>query len=347
MNMKNSTIIDFDSLDKAYEYVMQEEDSQIAIKVDGIKKVVQFIFIDVPNSFNNQEDKAELQQLNLNTFYDLYNIFLEKVDLGLLDLTDIEQETSYEFLWIFYETKKLIGDVVEKTNHTFFVQALTGGDKTLDYAMTYTNSDIENFVKNFHEAKYINYKNPVNLLEIEIINQLKIVLDELGEHADTDYMFSLNRKPTNEYAATIDDFCSFTKLVACNKINEDDLQSIAKKLYENPCKIIDFANTITANGSDLIDLGFVFSWDYKFSASDLEYIVSSLIKKEFKFNCPENIFSADLFKYAQEELTKMKLELMSLESFGDEFYFFVVNKDQVEKVKELSKITGIELRKLK
>ena len=348
MNKKNVPIIDFDCLDKAYEYVMQEDDSQIAIKVDGIKKVVQFIFIDVPNSFDNQEDKAELQQLNLNTFYDLYNIFLEKVGSGLLDLNDIKKNDSYNFLWIFYEIKKRIGDVVEKVNHIFFVQAFSDGEKTFDYGMTYTNSNIEDFVKNFQEAKYINYKNPENIIEIEIINQLKIVLDEIGEHADADFMFSLNRESTNGYIATISDFSTFVKLVARYKINEDDLEKIAKKLFQISNKEIDFTYSITENAADLLEeIGFVFSWDNKFSASDLEFIVSSLIKEEFNFSCPPNTFSADLLKYVQNELVKIGLELMSLESYSDNYYFFVTNKNEAKKVKESSKITGIELRKLK
>ncbi|WP_309608993.1 hypothetical protein [Flavobacterium sp.] len=327
--MKNQfPIINFDCLDKAYQYVLQEEDSQIAINVDGIKKVVQFIFIDVPNSFDNHEDKRELQELNLNTFYDLYNIFLEKVGSGLLDLNDIQEDDSYNFLWIFYETKKRIGDVVEKTNHTFFVQALSDGEKNFDYGIAYTDSEEENFVKKFTDAKYINHKNPDSMAEIEIINQLKIVLDEIGEHADSDFMFTHDRQSTNESDATASDFRTFVKLVSRNKIDENDLERVSNKLFQIANKEIDFTFSLTENTFDLLDeLGFVFPWDYKFSASDLEFIISSLIKEEFNFRCPENIFSTDLFKYAQKKLTKIDLELMSLESFGDNFYFFIVNKN--------------------
>ena len=131
-------------------------------------------------------------------------------------------------------------------------------------------------------------------------------------------------------------------------INEDDIQKIANKLFQISNKEIDFTYNITENAADLLEeIGFVFSWNNKFNASDLEFIVSSLINEEFNFSCPPTTFSADLFKYAQNELVKIGLELMSLESYGDNYYFFVEHKNEVEKVKELSKITGIELRKLK
>ena len=68
---QNPPIIDLELLTKTYSYVLQEEDSHVAIKVDGIKKPVQSLFLEIPGSFDNEDSKAEMKTFKFNSSFEL------------------------------------------------------------------------------------------------------------------------------------------------------------------------------------------------------------------------------------------------------------------------------------
>lgn len=72
---QSQPIIDFESLHKAYEYALQEEDSQIAIKVDGIKSM-SICFLEIPGSFDNDENNDEMKACKIDSSFALFNTFL-------------------------------------------------------------------------------------------------------------------------------------------------------------------------------------------------------------------------------------------------------------------------------
>ncbi len=343
----NPPIIDLETLDKAYHYVLQEEDSQIAIKVDGIKNPVQFVFLEIPGSFDNEDNRVEMAACHINSPFDLFNTFLQKIGMELIPLDQINDDLAYNFLWIYYETKTRVGESIQKTNHNFFIEPFHENEKAIDFGMTYSCSDSENFVERFLEAKYINHKNPKSKTDLEVINQLKMVLDELGEHANADFMFILNREPRLESNVTEDDFKTLLQLISRNQITKIDLENCSKHLYQISKKEIKPEFNITNTTFDLVsELGFSVFWDYKFDASNLKFVIEELSKKEFNYESPSTIFGTDLFPFAQKQLAILDLELMELKSYADNYFFILVNKKDVAEILEVSKITNIEIGKL-
>ncbi|GAA6764428.1 hypothetical protein AAFH68_03580 [Flavobacterium sp. CGRL1] len=71
-----------------------------------------------------------------------------------------------------------------------------------------------------------------------------------------------------------------------------------------------------------------------------------MIGEDLNFEYPEETYSHDLFPYIQSALEKRGLELMSYNTNGDNYLFFVANKEDVGRILELSEITKIEIDQL-
>lgn len=71
-----------------------------------------------------------------------------------------------------------------------------------------------------------------------------------------------------------------------------------------------------------------------------------MIGEDFNFEYPEETYSHDLFPYIQSALEKRGFELMSYDTKGDNYLFFVANKNDVDRILELSELTKIEIDKL-
>ncbi len=344
---QNPQIIDLELLTKSYHYVLQEKDSHIAIKVGGIKKPVQSLFLEIPGSFDNEDNKAEMLASNISSSFELFNTYLKKIGMGEVSIAESLDDVAYNFLWIYFETKTRDGETIKKTNHNFFLEPFIEDELIIDFGITYSNIDSENFVEKFLDSRCIDYKNSKNEIDVKIMQQLKKVFDELGEHADADFMFSLNNNSYSEGNPTDDDFKKLLQLISRNQISENDLSICSKQLFQISKREIKPEFNITNTTFDLLEnCGFAVFWDYKFDASDLKFNIEQLIHNEFDFICPTEVFSHKLFRFAQVALANLNLELMGLKSYADNYFFIVVNKNEVLKILELSKITKIEIGKL-
>ena len=86
--------------------------------------------------------------------------------------------------------------------------------------------------------------------------------------------------------------------------------------------------------------------DWKFDPEDAEYFISEMIGEDLNFEYPEETYSHDLFPYIQSALEKRNLELMTYDTHGDNYLFFVANKNDVNRILELSELTKIEINQL-
>jgi hypothetical protein len=71
-----------------------------------------------------------------------------------------------------------------------------------------------------------------------------------------------------------------------------------------------------------------------------------MIGEDLNFEYPEETYSHDLFPYIQSALEKRGLELMSYDTHGDHYLFFVASKSDVARILELSELTKIEVEQL-
>jgi hypothetical protein len=86
--------------------------------------------------------------------------------------------------------------------------------------------------------------------------------------------------------------------------------------------------------------------DWKFDPEDIEVGITNMLETEFTFYYPPETYSHELFPYIQTELEKQNLSLMNLDTFGDSYLFFIANKNEVERILELSQIIGIKIEKI-
>ena len=86
--------------------------------------------------------------------------------------------------------------------------------------------------------------------------------------------------------------------------------------------------------------------DWKFDPEDAEYFISEMIGQDLNFAYPEETYSHNLFPYIQSALEKLDLELMTYDTHGDNYLFFVANKSDVGRILALSELTKIEVNQL-
>ena len=86
--------------------------------------------------------------------------------------------------------------------------------------------------------------------------------------------------------------------------------------------------------------------DWKFDPEDLAMFITTLSCKEFTFSYPEGSVSQELFLHANEALAAQNLELINLNSNGDNYGFVLVNKDDVARIIVLSQELDIPFERL-
>jgi hypothetical protein len=140
-------------------------------------------------------------------------------------------------------------------------------------------------------------------------------------------------------------FEELLSLVTRNRINEKIIKKQAKKMfgkYKKPSEDDDFFE----NNYEFLENVNCWNSDWKFDPEDAAYFISEIIEQDFTFEYPEETYSHDLFPYIQKELAKSELELMSFDTQGDNYLFFVANKKDVSRILELAQIIDVKIDKL-
>lgn len=87
--------------------------------------------------------------------------------------------------------------------------------------------------------------------------------------------------------------------------------------------------------------------DWKFSAGDLEYAITELTGDTFLLDLPEKeVYSHDLFPYAQKQLAEAGWQLMNVDTGGDSYLWVVVQQEDVEKVLQLTRKFNLPFEKI-
>ncbi|PBJ13814.1 hypothetical protein [Flavobacterium sp. ACN6] len=350
-NNDPKSILSYDVIEPIYGYLYHESNS-VEFKMKGIYDSVFVNLYSFPYSLDHEEGREEIKKAGFNNAYEVLNELYKKIDIGVLSEETMQQGLEYDFIHIqFYsepsaEVKKYLKRVL---NNFVIFFCCTNSLETNDFKILYSSTHFLDYTKGLLDTEKLDINNPKNETQEIGIRDFKKVLQGICQYLNLEIPQTVEL-PSSENlladeAATETDFEEFIKLVSRGNIEEKQLKKQTKKLFKNYKK--------EAKEYSIVEDHFAFfesidAWnsDWKFDPEDAEYFISNLIGEDFTFAYPEETYSHELFPYIQSELEKSNLELLTYETFGDNYLFFVANKDEVERILELSELTKIEVNQL-
>lgn len=351
-NNDPKSIISFDVIDPIYSYLYNEQAS-LELKVKGIKEEVSVNLFYFPGSLDHEEGRAEIKKAGFTNSYEVLNELYKKMDIGTLSPEIIEQGLEYDFLHIqFYseptsDEKKFFKRSIK--NFIIFF-CCTNSLETNDFKILYSGTHFFDYTKGLLESELLDFNNPQNESQEIGVKDLKLVLQGICQHLNIEIPESVELPSKEDLIeveeANLETFEEFIKLVSRENIEEKELKKQSKKLFKNYQKGTGEYHAIVDGHFDFFESIDAWNSDWKFDPEDAEYFISEMIGEELNFEYPEETYSHDLFPYIQSALEKRGFELMSYNTNGDNYLFFVANKEDVSRILELSEITKIEVDQL-
>jgi hypothetical protein len=351
-NNDPKSIISFDVIDPIYTYLYNEEGS-VELKIKGIQETVSVNLFYFPGSFDHPEGKAEIKKAGFNNPYEVLNELYKKIDIGALSEETIQQGEEYDFIHIqFYsqpspEVKQFFKRVL---NNFIIIFCCTNSLEANDFKILYSSGHFLDYTKGLLDSEKLDINNPKNETQEIGIKDLKIVLQGMCQYMNVEIpetveLPSLENLLESE-EVTESTFEEFIKLVSRGNIEEKDLKKQTKKLFKNYKKEAKEYYSIVEDHFAFFES--IDSWnsDWKFDPEDAIHFISYMLGEDFIFEYPEETYSHNLFPYIQSELEKLDLELLTYDTQGDNYLFFVANKEDVERILELSELTKIEVNQL-
>jgi hypothetical protein len=352
-NNNPKSIISFDVIDSIYTYLYNESNS-LEFKVKGIHDSVLVNLYTFPTSLDHEEGRVEIKKAGFENAYGVLNELYKKIDIGVLSEEVMSQELEYDFIHIqFYskpgqEMKKYFNHVL---NNFIIFFCCTNSSETNDFKILYTTSFFLDYTKGLLDAEFMDINNPKNETHEIGIKDFKLVLQGACQYLNIEIprnieLPSVENLIIEDEEVTIDFFEEFIKLVSRGNVEEKLLQKESKKLFKNFKKESKEYHVIVDSHFDFFES--INSWnsDWKFDPEDAEYFISEMIGEDLNFEYPEETYSHNLFPYIQSALEKLNLELMTYDTYGDNYLFFVVNKSDVDRILVLSEMIKIKIDKL-
>ncbi|MBF7090591.1 hypothetical protein IUY40_03425 [Flavobacterium sp. ALJ2] len=346
-NNDPKSIVSFDVIYSIYSYLYSEV-SSIDFKMKGVHDTVSVKCYSFPSSFNHEKGRKEIEGNGFKNAYEVLNELYKKIDIGVLSEEVIQTELEYDYIHIqFYsestpEMKKQLKHVL----HNFIIFfCCTNSLETNDFKLLYTNSCFFDYTRGLLDCEAIAIANPKNEIQKIGFKEFEKVLQGICEYVEIEIPESVVL-PSSESLmvdeVSVTHFQEFLRLISRGDIEEELLEEQSQILYNN------FGKNEEDEDYEFDFFDGINTWhsDWKFDPEDVECFVSEMIGEDFNFEYPEETYSHDLFPYIQTALAKKDLELMSYDTMGDSYLFFVVNKNDVNRILQLSEITEMGIDKL-
>ncbi|WP_281322634.1 DUF6630 family protein [Flavobacterium aestivum] len=352
-NNNQKSIVSFDVIDSIYSYLYTEENS-LEFKMKGIHDTVSVNLYTFPTSFDHEEGRNEIKKSGFKNAYEVLNELYKKINIGPISEEHMLQELEYDCIHIQFYTEPIpeMKNYLKHVLHNFIIFfCCTDSLETNDFRILYSHDYFSDYTKAILDTEYIDINNPKNEIQKIGFKEFERVLQGICQYLEIELPEDIN-VPTQEnllpeeIEVTEEIFEEFIKLVSRGDIEEELLQEQSKKLLENFKKEPKEYHSKVEGHFDFFES--IDSWnsDWKFGPEDAEYFISELIGEDFNFEYPEKTYCHDLFPYIQSALAKQNLELMTYETYGDNYLFFVANKSEVDRILELSELTKIEVNQL-
>jgi hypothetical protein len=351
-NNDPKSIISFDVIDPVYSYLYNVQGS-LELKIKGIQENVSINLFYFPGSFDHDEGHAEIKKAGFNNAYEVLNELYKKIDIGVISEEKMNEGLEYDFIHIqFYsapssEMKQYFKRVL---NNFVIIFCCTDSIETNDFKILYSSTHFLDYTKGLLETEYLDFNNPKNETQVIGIKDFKIVLQGICQYMNIEIPEGIEL-PSEENLlikeeVTAPTFKEFINLVSRGNVEEKLVQKQSKKLFKNFKKEAKEYHEIVQGQWDFFESIDCWSSDWKFNPEDAEYFISEIIGQDLNFAYPEETYSHNLFPYIQSALEKLDLELMTYDTHGDDYLFFVVNKKDVNRILELSELTNIPINEL-
>lgn len=348
-NNNPKSIVSFDVIDSIYSYLCNEENS-LEFKMKGVHDTISVNLYSFPTSFDHEEGKNEIKKSGFENPYGVLNELYKKMNIGPISKEQILQGLEYDYIHIqFYteptpEMKKHLKHVL----HNFIIFfCCTNSLETNDFRILYNHNYFLDYTKAILDTEYIDINNPKNEIQKIGFKEFERVLQGICQYLNIEIPQNielLSAEDLIQDQIRVEHFQEYLRLISRGKMDAEELNEQAEELFENFG--IDEDDENYDYSFDFLDSINHWHSDWKFDTEEIGAIVSDLIDQDFKFEYPEETYSHNLFPYIQAELAKQNLELMSYDTRGDSYLFFVANKDEVDRILELSEITEMGIDKL-
>jgi len=351
-NNDPKSIISFDVIDSIYSHLYNVQGS-LEFKVKGIYDNVVVNLFYFPGSFDHEEGKVEIEKAGFKNAYEVLNELYKKIDIGILSEEIMQEGLEYDFIHIqFYsepsaEMKKYFNHVL---NNFIIIFCCTNSLETNDFKILYSSSHFIDYTKGLLDTQLLDINNPKNETQEIGIKDFNIVLQGICQYLNIEISESVELPSLENLIeaeeVTVATFEEFAQLVSRGNIEEKLLKKQSKKLFKDFQKETKEYHAKVEGHWSFFESIDAWNSDWKFDPEDAEYFISEMIGEDLNFEYPEETYSHDLFPYIQSALEKRDLELMTYDTQGDNYLFFVANKDDVSRILELAELTKVEVNQL-
>ncbi|WP_163393901.1 DUF6630 family protein [Flavobacterium limi] len=351
-NNDPKSIISFDIIDQIYSY-LYNEGGNLELKVKGIKEHVSVNLFYFPGSLDHEESRSEIEKAGFSSSYEVLNELYKKMNIGTLSQEMIDQGFEYDFIHFqFYseptsDEKKMFNRTIK--NFIIFF-CCTDSIETNDFKILYSGTHFFDYIKGLLDSELLDFNNPKNESQAIGVKDFKLVLQGICQYLNIQIPDNIVL-PSSENLITAEEvtlqtFEEFVNLVSRANIEEKELKKQSKLLFKNFNEDVTQYHSIVDGHFDFFESINCWNSDWKFDPEDAEYFISEMIGENLNFEYPQETYSHNLFPYIQSALEKLNLELMTYDTYGDNYLFFVVNKIDVVRILELSEIIKIKIDKL-
>nr|WP_315244011.1 hypothetical protein [uncultured Flavobacterium sp.] len=351
-NNEPKSIISFDVIEPIYSYLYNQNGS-LEFKIKGIQETISVNLFYFPGSFDHEEGHTEIKKAGFNNAYEVLNELYKKIDIGGVSEENIQEGLEYDFIHIqFYSvpSTQMKTHFKRILNNFIIFFCCTNSTETNDFKILYSSGHFIDYTKGLLDSEYLNFNNPKNETQEIGIKDFKTVLQGICQYMnieipkDIELTSSENLLQAEE--VTAETFEEFIKLVSRGNADQKLLTKHSKKLFKDFQKETKEYHAQVEGHFDFFESINAWNSDWKFDPEDAEYFISEMIGEDLNFEYPEETYSHELFPYIQSALGKLDFELMTYDTCGDNYLFFVVNKSDSERILELSDIIKIKIDKL-
>ncbi|WP_309609456.1 hypothetical protein [Flavobacterium sp.] len=358
---KEISIINATILDKIDDYLcIDENDCELVFKLKIFKNEVKVSRFSFPDSWSEDIFAEDFKKFNFQNCYELLNTYFNQYNEEL-SKEQISNKEEFVYMQIEFHTipeaKYKFG--LKSQAHIFRFFLFYEDNKCSEFRMIFNSKPIFRKVECFACSLKIELDNLTTDEEKLEINYLEKVIYGICQKINIEIPKNIDvSKFENLIINTPDikDFIELLQLVTRNLFDDSAYKKDAKRLQtfhkkgKDEMEMHEKFRTILADyylvENEVCIQDSTYYSDWKFDPEDIELGISNMIGTEFTFAYPPETYSHDLFPYIQTELAKNNLELMNSDTFGDGYLFFVTNKNEVERILELSQAIGIKIDKL-
>ena len=340
------TPLSFQIIDAIYDYLYYQN-SSFQFKMKEIDDVVYINRYTFPSSFNHPEGLKEINGCGFNNPYEVLNALYKKMDIGELSEETLTEDLEFDCIHVqFYSEATSISPFLKRIlQNFFFFFCCKNGSATINgFRILYSsNRYFSNFTKDLLETKYFTLESDKEGIEAIAWQDVQKVVIAACQQLNITLPEALSTKDFSLEEVTVAHVEEFLQLITRNTISELEVKLQAENIFSNPQ---DDESDFIEDNYEFLENVKCWNSDWKFDPEDAEYFISEILNQEFTFEYPEDTYSHDLFPYLQAELAKQELELMTFDTHGDSYLFFVANKNEVSRLVELGKMIAIPIEKL-